>query len=116
MELGPSPVLLRSGQAPSFPFGATGMLAGFMADNPILAVEADLLPGDAYLFYSDGVTEAFNPAGQMFGEERLLQAAGRCASLRPSELVATVSQAVVDFAAGHPQSDDITLVAVHHPG
>jgi sigma-B regulation protein RsbU (phosphoserine phosphatase) len=112
----PSPVLLRPGQSPSYPFDATGMMAGIMVDNEITATEAALLPGDTYLFYSDGVTEAFNAPGEMFGEKRLLEAAGRGSALRAGELVAIVHQAVADFAGDHPQSDDITLLAVRFPG
>jgi sigma-B regulation protein RsbU (phosphoserine phosphatase) len=112
----PSPVLLRPGQPPAYPFDATGMMAGIMVDNEITAIETDLLAGDTYLFYSDGVTEAFNTEGGMFGEKRLLEAAGRGASLPVAELVQTVFQAVADFAGDHPQSDDITLLAVRSPG
>jgi len=77
------------------------MMAGIIIDNEITATEADLLPGDNSLCYSDGVTEAFHSAGDMFVGKRLLEAAGRGSSLRVGELVATFHQAVAD-SPRHP--------------
>lgn len=109
----PSPILLRPGNSPAFPFEATGTMAGILPDSEYTAIQADLLPGDCYVFYSDGVTEAFNAEGQIFGERRLLDAAAQNQGLNPEQLVAAIQQAVSTFAGDHPQSDDITLLAIH---
>lgn len=69
-----------------------------------------LAPGDALFCFTDGVTEARNRQGELFGEDRLRQVlkAGRGAAL----LVADVVAAVEAFAAGAEQADDITVLAV----
>ena len=63
------------------------------------------------MLYTDGVTEARNPEGDEFGEQRLfetIRAAGDCSA---SETVDDVLEAVQRFAKGTIQHDDITLIA-----
>ena len=55
-------VLLRSGAPPRPAFAATGRVVGMMPDNPVTSESMDLVPGDTLLFFSDGVTEAFDEA------------------------------------------------------
>ena len=68
--------------------------------------------GDTLLVYTDGVTEAFDAADQAFGTERML------AALDPARDPAAQCEALVAavhaFAAGAPQSDDITVLAVRY--
>ncbi len=71
-----------------------------------------LEPGDTLLLYTDGVTEALNTSGVEFGEERLVQLAGELARKGPKTLAAGICEAVEEHAAGAPQYDDITLVAL----
>ena len=108
----PSPVLLRSGHAPSLPFLSTGMVAGILPGTEAPSQSLDLEPGDTLVFYTDGVTEAFNAAGQQFGERRLLEHLAKTAGQDPTETVASALGAVRTHAGNHPQSDDITIVAV----
>lgn len=70
-----------------------------------------LAPGETLLLYTDGVTEAADVRGQQFGRDRLRQAAG---SPQPTvqACVQAIRQQVQDFAAGAPQSDDITVFAL----
>lgn len=74
---------------------------------------ATTLPlGGSFLLYTDGVTEAETHDMSMFDESRLLDcmnAAGDCSA---SDLVARVFEEVDSFAAGAPQSDDITVLAI----
>ena len=108
----PSPVHLRSGAAPSLPFKSTGLVAGIMLGAKIPSQSLDLQAGDALVFYTDGVTEALNAEGKMFDEhglrEHLATQPGKCAA----ETVASTLQAVRRHAGDHPQSDDITILAV----
>src|SRR5262249_27715286 len=69
----PSPVLLRPGQAPSLPAAPTAMVAGIAAGMDVQRGRVDLRRGDTLVFYTDGVTEAFNADGVQFGEQGLLQ-------------------------------------------
>ncbi len=51
--------------------GWTELPLGFSASEEYRQVTAKFGVGDRFLFYSDGVTEACNPAGESYGEERL---------------------------------------------
>jgi phosphoserine phosphatase RsbU/P len=88
------------------------MPMGVMEDEPVRQVNVSFEPGDVFLLYSDGVTEAMNPAREMFGEERLasLLQAGR--DLAPRDLVQAVTEEVERFTAGCGPHDDVTCIAV----
>jgi sigma-B regulation protein RsbU (phosphoserine phosphatase) len=108
----PSPVLLRSGLPPSLPFPATGYPAAIMPGSEITSETLDLRSGDSFVFYTDGVTEAFNAQEEQFGERRLTEHLAKMPGCSASELVTTTLDAIRMHAAGFPQSDDITIVAV----
>ncbi len=106
-----APVLLRAGQPPQLLADRPGTLIGIQPDLAFEAREVQLQTGDALLLYTDGVTEAFDPAHDLFGEERLLQAL-REAAPSSKVMVDRVLAAVRTFARGEPQSDDIALLAI----
>jgi phosphoserine phosphatase RsbU/P len=69
-------------------------------------------PGDLIVLYSDGVSEATNPAGQELGRDNLL---GLARSLQPvsAETFGTqLVHAVTEFRAGHPPDDDETIIVL----
>ena len=68
--------------------------------------------GDVFLFYSDGITEASNSAGERFGTERLLACVRMHGNLAPGALVDAVRASVLAFAGSDALSDDLTCVAV----
>jgi sigma-B regulation protein RsbU (phosphoserine phosphatase) len=72
----------------------------------------DIAPGDALVVHTDGVTEAREPSGQFYGEDRyratLAAAAGRAAG----EIVDAVVADVEAFRNGAEASDDLTLLVV----
>jgi sigma-B regulation protein RsbU (phosphoserine phosphatase) len=75
-----------------------------------------LAPGEALILYTDGVTEAQDKSDAFFGEKRLeQQLSAHCGESAP-QLVACVHAAVQEFAAGAPQSDDITVLALRFVG
>jgi serine phosphatase RsbU (regulator of sigma subunit) len=72
-----------------------------------------LHPGDVLVFYTDGVVEAQNHAGEMWGFERLIDQITRAPEpVSTHELVAAIRAALEAHAAGAEQHDDITLVVV----
>jgi serine phosphatase RsbU (regulator of sigma subunit) len=73
-----------------------------------------LRAGDTVLFFTDGVTEAMNKSGEMFGQERLERALGRYASLAVGEIVKNIICDVQEFM--DKQRDDITVVALRRMG
>lgn len=84
---------------------AVGVAAASIYDQKAYVLE----PGDLVLLYTDGVTEAMSPRHEQFGEQRLIDAV-RAAPAEPRGVIDAVVAAVRAFAAGEPQSDDITLV------
>jgi serine phosphatase RsbU (regulator of sigma subunit)/predicted enzyme related to lactoylglutathione lyase len=71
--------------------------------------ECYLASGDTLALYTDGITESFNPAGQEFGEERLIEALRRNPELSPPDLLAAIVDEVRRFSPDE-QYDDITLI------
>lgn len=68
--------------------------------------------GETLFAYSDGISEAENRDHECFGEERLAEAMARIRGTDSRSLIAGVIEAVREFAAGTPPSDDITAVAI----
>ena len=91
---------------------ATGIPFGVDEDMPYRIAETQLLPGDALFLFSDGITEAFNPAGEEFGTARLEAALEAARGQGAAALVGDILAATQSFAAGAEQSDDITLLAL----
>jgi sigma-B regulation protein RsbU (phosphoserine phosphatase) len=68
--------------------------------------------GDLFFFYSDGVTEARNAAGEFFGFDRLEETIRANSTLTPAEIIDSVRRAVVVFSHAETFRDDLTCVAV----
>lgn len=69
-------------------------------------------PGDTLFIYSDGITEAEDPEHNLLGDNKLLELIDSVQTDQPVEIVETVLQEVVRHTRGHPQSDDITMLAI----
>lgn len=105
-------VVLSPGQPPRLAFPSSGRPAGLMPFNPVERESMPLAPGDTFVLFSDGVSEAMNASDDFFGEERLLAHLGASPGAAPADIVRTTLEAVRKFSAGAPQSDDITILAV----
>ena len=88
-----------------------GMVLGIFAGQPYQQRSVSLEPGDRIAIFSDGVTEASDPDGEMFGEERLIEAVDRYRALPAEDLPRRVLDEVTRFVGGSPQQDDITVIA-----
>ena len=71
-----------------------------------------LAAGDRLYLYSDGVTEMMDPAGELFGDARLLEAIGRGRSVPLQESVAALVGEVERWRGAASARDDISIVAV----
>ena len=92
-------------------FRATGMPLGLMPGMVYEEREADIGPGDNVLLYSDGLVEAHDPSGEMYGFPRLR--ADLDTELAGSELLDELLERLHAFTGpGWEQEDDITLVAL----
>jgi phosphoserine phosphatase RsbU/P len=73
-----------------------------------------LHPGDLIVAFSDGVTEAMNPAGDEFTDERLLACLDSTKSGSPDAVLSALLTELRSFCADATQSDDITAVLVRY--
>jgi sigma-B regulation protein RsbU (phosphoserine phosphatase) len=104
------PLLCRAGQEELIGLERTGLPLGLFKFTDFEAREARLDPGDFLVLFTDGVTEALDPQGREFGDERLqrilLEVRGASAEDMAAGLEATLSA----FAGTAAPSDDITYV------
>jgi sigma-B regulation protein RsbU (phosphoserine phosphatase) len=110
LNAGHNPALvLRAGGAVE-QLGPGGLPLGLLPQATFRTERLTLEPGDLLCLYSDGITEAADPADVEYGVERL---ATRLAAVREQPIaaqLAAVEEEVTRFAAGAPQGDDQTLV------
>lgn len=71
-----------------------------------------LAPGQMLALGTDGIWEARNPAGEMYGKDRFREMLRSYAAATAAEILAAVHKDVADFQAGAPRDDDITLVVI----
>ncbi|HEY6361931.1 MAG TPA: fused response regulator/phosphatase, partial [Vicinamibacterales bacterium] len=107
-------VVVSPGRAPRLACASSGLPAGLMPSNPIDREALPLEPGDTFVLFSDGVSEAMNPDEDFYGEDRLLAALAETSGATPAEMVTHVLADVRAFTAGAKQSDDITLLAARY--
>jgi hypothetical protein len=94
------------------PLRTTGMSLGVMEQATWKQRNTKLGPGDLLILYTDGVTEAENPQGVAFGEDRLIDAAYRKAACPAREIQAALLDEVHRFVANTPRQDDIALIVI----
>ena len=79
--------------------------------------EIMLQPGDGLFLYTDGVTEAFNEAEELYGEERLLETLNLASPpTSPKAILTTVRDSLTAYVGEAEQSDDITMLYVRWKG
>jgi serine phosphatase RsbU (regulator of sigma subunit)/pSer/pThr/pTyr-binding forkhead associated (FHA) protein len=103
------PVIVRTNGTVEYLDGG-GPVLGILSIANYSEYRARLEQGDVLAIYSDGVTEATNGVQEEFGDDRFAEVLKASRQKSAAEIVATVNQALTDFAAGSPPADDITLV------
>jgi sigma-B regulation protein RsbU (phosphoserine phosphatase) len=104
------PFVVRKDSTDVILLRANGIAMGVMDDVALEEKEVILDSNDVVVFYTDGITEAIDGAGEQFGEKRLVETIKRNADLPVKDLIGAVKDAVFTFASGQPQFDDFTLV------
>ena len=110
------PVLRPADAPPSWAMKNLGTALGFEPGLEFERAELTLRPGDALILYSDGVTEAFNPQDEYYGNDRLLADAGGFSDNSALEITSSLLEKVRSFANGAPQSDDIAILTLQVNG
>ena len=109
----PSPFLIRNGVAEDV-FTEGSYPVGLVPEAEYTTVCLKLEPGDTLVLFSDGVTEAMDPAEQLFGVPRLKEVLMGQMQTPLDELQRLVLDAVENFAHGASQADDLTLLLVRY--
>jgi phosphoserine phosphatase RsbU/P len=111
-----SPLLVEPDQEALFLEKPSGPVLGVLEDAPYRLDRRAVKPGSLLVIYTDGVTEAFNIKDELFSEERLRDTIIPIHDKTPREITDVLLAAIDGFAAGVPQADDITVVAVRFKG
>lgn len=92
-----------------------GIALGMVPDVSKIVREEEIsfMPGDCVVLYSDGIVEAKNMSGEMFGITRLKNSIEAYAGQsQPQDLFTQISRDLGAFVGNHIQEDDVTLIAV----
>ena len=106
------PILVRAGGQSRPLESAGGIVLGMIEKGSYPVSVARLQPGDAIVLYTDGVSDAQDPAGEFFGVERTLAATARDAAGGAMAITSGLLQDVKTFAATAPQFDDVTILTL----
>jgi phosphoserine phosphatase RsbU/P len=88
----------------------TGPAIGLTEGFTIHRTDIKLEPGDILLLYTDGITEATNPQGIFWGEDRLAEIIRRNADSSAERLIQKIVMALKHHMNGSPLDDDVTLL------
>ncbi len=91
---------------------ATGLPLGLFDDAEYDEFTFRAKPGDMFVFFSDGILDARNTEGELFGRQRVEQIVARCAGRPADYVVDCLFKAVEEHAAGVEAFDDQTVVAI----
>jgi sigma-B regulation protein RsbU (phosphoserine phosphatase) len=115
VNAGQNPPLLRRRDGSIERLGSTGVALGMFERSSFQAVDTHVDPGDLLLLYSDGITEAENPAGQPFEEGGLERFVAAHAHEPPAELAPGLLRAVEAHARDSRFTDDLTVLILKRP-
>jgi len=112
------PMLFRcaGGQWQVVRLEASGTVVGLLESFPYEQATLTIDPGDVFVAFTDGISEAMNGADEEWGEEKLIETIKGCAGLGAPDIITRVMQAADEFVAGAKQHDDMTLVVLHASG
>ncbi len=105
------PMLFRPGQ-PVNALVSNGRFLGMIDQLDIEEYTFQLQPGDRLIIYSDGVTDATNLSGDMFGNSRFMECLEKNGSLPAAKLVRQIIDTTSAWSQGATQFDDLTLLVV----
>ncbi|HLL40029.1 MAG TPA: GAF domain-containing SpoIIE family protein phosphatase, partial [Rubrobacteraceae bacterium] len=111
---GHAPPLLLKADGTIHKIGHLGYAIGVFDNASFIEEETRLAPGDALVFYTDGVLEARSPDGTFFGEERLVSLLRSSVELSASLIADRIEAAALGFQEDNPH-DDIAVLVLRVP-
>ena len=107
-----SPILYRPREKKYGLLKTGGMVVGVVGDYQYQQSKIQLEAGDTIVFYTDGISEAKNPKGDMLGDDTIRKMITRYGDLGANEIRDRIYEHLVNFTNGEPQHDDQTLVVL----
>ncbi len=89
-----------------------GCVVGLLPNFPYTQASVTLQPGDLFIGFTDGISEAMNPAEEEWGEEQMMEAAKSFYGMPAADILASLVKAADEFANGAKQHDDMTLIVL----
>lgn len=113
---GHEPVVTTRGQGKPVRLSSPPGMAMGLVDSEMFDMleeeEIGLEPGDTAVMYTDGVIEAMDAAENEYGQQRFFNLIAANHGHTPQEIIETTLADIGTFTKGHPQHDDITMVAI----
>lgn len=109
------PVWIRKGETAEMLPVTGNMALGVMSGLPYNERTIHLEPGDSLFLYTDGISEAMNPKGELFGDARLIETCSQ-ASASAKAMIGRMEQRVSAFVDGATQYDDMTMLSLLYKG
>ena len=106
----PRPVYCHKGQTQMIE--STGLPLGLFDDAEYDEITFQAEPDDVFVFFSDGILDATNRAGELFGRTRLEKIIAECAENSADSIVKSIFKAAAEYSAGADAFDDETVVAI----
>lgn len=87
---------------------ALGVMENRNVEQKIISFDV----GDSLLLYTDGLTEAFSSAGELFGEARLMTVLKSLQTKSADEMILEIEDCLNEFIEANPLGDDLTMLAI----
>jgi sigma-B regulation protein RsbU (phosphoserine phosphatase) len=110
----PRPIYVHNGK--NDVIEATGLPLGLFDDADYDEFRFKMKPGDMFVFFSDGILDARNRSGEMFGRERVEKIIAECGGTSADCVVDSLFKAAAEHSAGVETFDDQTVVAIKVKG
>jgi sigma-B regulation protein RsbU (phosphoserine phosphatase) len=107
------PIWLKASLKESQRLEMDGIALAVMSEAIYINKKITLEKDDYLLLYTDGVTEASTANDELFTEPRLFELIKNTNMSSSSELLTTIENAIQEFRAGEPPSDDLTMICIH---
>lgn len=108
----PHPLLFEARTGAVKPLHGQGFILGVIPDEQYAEREVVLEPGDRICFYTDGLIEARNEIGELFGTDRLTECLTKHGRSSSGDLLGYILAAQREFSGPEPQGDDLTITVL----
>lgn len=106
------PIIHRSSDDSCIELDTEGLIIGVKTSVVFEELSIELVSKDVILFYTDGLTEAFDSKGEMFGSSRVCSHLGQVAHLPAKEIIDSFYEIITVFTGSQTFQDDISMVVL----